>query len=279
MTASIFALLGLCLALITHGIPVQVKIAPPAPHLDEVESVHQGTNRQLLGGGIEGDMLFPKGVNPKSNVRGVAVFGNRQWPNGIVPYDMSAITVAKDQQTILNAMQTLMYAVGTPIADSNSRKACVYFRPRQATDTVYFKIQYGNGCSANVGYIPQYQSTMTLQQNGCFYPGTIQHELLHVLGFFHEQSRPDRDDFLEIHLENVESDMAHNFEKYAWGSSVLNQGSPYDYASVMHYETTAFSMNGLPTMIPRQAGVNIGRAQQLSPIDIAEVRHYYSCSA
>ena len=47
----------------------------------------------------------------------------------------------------------------------------------------------------------------------------------------------------------------------------------------MHYETTAFSMNGKPTMVPRQAGVTIGRAEMLSELDIAEVRHFYGCKA
>lgn len=49
-------------------------------------------NAQLNGGGVEGDMIFAPGSNPMSSTRGVAKFGNRQWPNGIVPYDMSAIT-------------------------------------------------------------------------------------------------------------------------------------------------------------------------------------------
>jgi hypothetical protein len=279
MAASVIALLTLCLVFIAHGIPIAVKISPPAPHVNRVPPKHQGINPQLLGGGFEGDMIFAKGFNPKSSVRGVAIFGNKQWPQGIIPYDISAITNADDQKKITNAMQMLMYAVGTPIANSADRKACVFFRPRQSTDKVYFKIQYGTGCSANVGYMTQQQSTMTLQQNGCFYDGTIQHELMHVLGFYHEQSRPDRDDFLQINLENVEPPMQHNFNKYVWGSTVFNQGSTYDYASVMHYGTTAFSMNGKPTMIPRRAGVTIGDAQVLSPMDIAEVRHFYSCTA
>jgi hypothetical protein len=71
-----------------------VKISPPAPLADRVKSIHHGTNPQLLGGGIEGDMLFPKGFNPKSTTRGVAIFGNKRWPNGIIPYDISAITSA-----------------------------------------------------------------------------------------------------------------------------------------------------------------------------------------
>lgn len=279
MTACTFALFSLCLVFIAYGLPVNVQISRPAPRANRVKSMYRGPNPQMLGGGMEGDMIFPNGFNPKSNTRGVAIFGNAQWPNGVIPYDISAITDANDRQMITNSMLMLMYYVATPVAGTDTRNACVYFRPREATDTVYFKIQYGNGCSANVGYLPYYQSTMTLQQNGCFYYGTIQHELMHVLGFFHEQSRPDRDDYLQINLENVESDMVHNFNKYAWGSTVLNQGSSYDYKSVMHYETTAFSMNGKPTMVPRQAGVTIGYAQELSPTDIAEVRHFYGCTA
>ena len=69
----------------------------------------------------------------------------------------------------------------------------------------------------------------------------------------------------------------HNFNKYTWGSTVYYQGAPYDYSSIMHYETTAFSTNGLPTMIPREKDVTIGRAGELSPIDIAEVQHLYGC--
>lgn len=39
---------------------------------------------------------------------------------------------------------------------------------------------------------------------GCFgAEGRVMHELLHALGMFHEQSRPDRDKFIDIHPENI----------------------------------------------------------------------------
>jgi hypothetical protein len=71
---------------------VRTKISRPVVHVDKKEFVHQGINPQLTGGGLEGDMLFPKDFNPKSATRGVAIYGDSRWPNGIIPYDISAIT-------------------------------------------------------------------------------------------------------------------------------------------------------------------------------------------
>ncbi len=85
---------------------------------------------------------------------------------------------------------------------------------------------------------------------GCHYFGTILHELMHVVGFYHEHSRSDRDHYLDIHLENVIEGKETNFRILSENENRLFN-IPFDYQSIMIYGETSFSKNNLPTMLAK----------------------------
>lgn len=52
----------------------------------------------------------------------------------------------------------------------------------------------------------------------------------------------------------------------------------YDYGSLMHYESSAFTRNGLRTIIPiKNSSAVIGQRIDMSKTDILEVQRYYQC--
>uniref|UniRef100_A0A8C6UTN9 Metalloendopeptidase n=1 Tax=Neogobius melanostomus TaxID=47308 RepID=A0A8C6UTN9_9GOBI len=157
--------------------------------------------------------------------------------------------------------------------ESFSSFSCIRFRPTRSTDRDWLSIESQDGCWSFVGRRGGKQ-VVSLARSGCLYHNTVQHELLHALGFNHEQTRSDRDNHIRVLLENVVSGMEHNFRKIA----TLNQGTPYDYGSVMQYFRTAFSKNGQPTMVPiPDPNVSLGNAQQMSSNDIKRLNSLYKC--
>lgn len=67
--------------------------------------------------------------------------------------------------------------------------------------------------------------------------GTPIHEIGHALGLLHEQSRPDRDSFVQLLLQNVQPGAENNFDKWDYVSATTYNVN-YDYGSVMHYGAT-----------------------------------------
>lgn len=87
------------------------------------------------------------------------------------------------------------------------------------------------------------------------------HEFLHMLGVYHEQSRSDRDDFVEIKWDNIQDDAVGNFQKKPGTTDYYD----YDYGSIMHYRSTSFAKDpSKPTIVPKQPGAVIGQRQSMS---------------
>merc|ERR1711970_1069909 len=163
-----------------------------------------------------------------------------RWPKAIIPYKISSGFSSSQIQTIYSGMQMWM------------RKTCIKFVPagsaeaRSTGHSHYVTIFSGRGCYSSVGYNHR-SHQVSLAARGCVIPGIVAHELGHTIGLHHEQCRPDRDSYLTIMLQNVQSNMQHNFNKVR-GTS--NFGMKYDYCSLMHYGATAFG-GGRFTMVTK----------------------------
>ncbi|KAI4889308.1 hypothetical protein NFI96_011105 [Prochilodus magdalenae] len=175
-----------------------------------------------------------------------------------VPFVISKQYSSREKDVIQNALRAF------------ERSTCIRFVPRQREQD-FIHIQSRSGCYSFVGRRGREQ-TVSLGRNGCVYLGVVQHEVLHALGFDHEQTSSDRDMHVRILFQNIIPNQEHNFRKI----KTINLSTPYDYNSVMHYGRYAFSKNREPTIIPiPNSNAAIGRANEMSPIDILRVNRLY----
>ena len=71
---------------------------------------------------------------------------------------------------------------------------------------------------------------------------------LFSIGLKHEQSRPDRDEHIEILYENIRPNLKEQFDKYNT-RRFHHFDAPYDTCSIMHYENGIFSIPGVTICI------------------------------
>ena len=169
---------------------------------------------------IEGDILVPEDFFEESGAPRSAAAPNT-WPGGIVPYEFDPAVSADNRARMLAAMSEW-----EEVAD-------VHFQPR-AGEAAHVYIRNSSGNSSAVG---QSGGRQYINIFNWTYRFIICHELAHCLGMWHEQSRPDRDTYVEIVTANIQAGRSHNFDLHADSTAI----GPYDFDSVMHYRRCAFS--------------------------------------
>lgn len=184
------------------------------------------------------------------SVAGATVFTEnvaRRWPRGVVPYESSFAT--EDVRT---------HRISGAIAILHNRTLARYTARQPGTDVVWIRFVDGSGCGSYIGR-NQAAGPQDITVALACETGNILHEMLHSLGVFHEQSRPDRDQYVFVDQTRYAGNVNYAIQSRAW---LLGA---YDYGSVMHYpRLTGF----YPTKEPNAP---IGQRDGLSDRDVAVV--------
>ncbi|GFR04679.1 zinc metalloproteinase nas-13 [Trichonephila clavata] len=210
-------------------------------------------------GHFEGDILKPKFIEERNAIR-----DNRmKWPHGAIPYVIANTFDHQERSIIARAIEEY------------HKNTCIRFFPRNNENDFVF-ITRKEGCFSMIGRDggPQLLSL----GDGCMFVGIIIHEFMHAVGFWHEQSRADRDNYVTILWENIQQGQTHNFAKYTDGR-LHHLNEPYDYDSIMHYGPYDFTkFRNRPTILPKQRNALIGQRQGFSQTDVRKINKLYQCN-
>ncbi|XP_008404250.1 high choriolytic enzyme 1-like isoform X2 [Poecilia reticulata] len=211
---------------------------------------------------LQGDIAVP---NTLSRNADECTERGCKWPKSgpyvYVPYYISKDFSQEERDIIIRGLQGF------------NQSTCIRLVPWKPEHRDYIHIESKDGCWSYVGRQNGGQY-LSLQKSGCVYNEVVQHEILHALGFNHEQVRSDRDDYVRILFDNIEPNFKFAFEK----KKTNNLGTPYDFTSVMEYRNDAFSKNGKPTIVARcNPKLKFGNSKEMSANDIIRINKLYEC--
>jgi len=184
----------------------------------------------------------------------------KRWTNGVIPYEIDCSI-----ENIPDAVDSIKKAMA-----EWERKTCIRF-VKKTNEKVALTFFRDTHCWGNVGMVSYSRISVGY---GCEYQHVMTHEIGHVVGFYHEQNRLDRDSWVKVHWENI-GQFKDAFDKV---KGTADYGVPYDYESIMHYPWTAFSSNGKITMSAIRALGNKKPYIALSRADALQTSRMYQCS-
>lgn len=205
---------------------------------------------------IDGDIVL--GVPVSGAQSGNALLPTLNlWPSRVIPYHIQPSL--PEPGRVLEALQMFSgtYITFVPYTDQE--------------DVLVF--QSGTGtCKSYVGMSGGKQPLWL--SPGCG-PHEVAHEIMHALGFTHEQNRYDRDAYIRLNRENIEQSKMTNFEKMPETFMQISGQSEFSFNSIMIYPPDMFSINNRPTMTSLRPSEQISPSQSLSPRDIDRLNRVY----
>lgn len=153
------------------------------------------------------------------------------WTGGIVPFEIDGSV--SDPALTIRAMELWMYRQTMPNVTFVRRD------PANPAHNNYVRVLGINGPVSD-SQVGMKGGMQLIHQGTQVNDYVMAHEFGHALGFWHEHTRPDRDNYIWVYYDRVSpSAYQSNFNIAPdWVPNSLNTG--YDFDSVMHYGATSF---------------------------------------
>ena len=228
-----------------------------------------------IGCGGMKNLLTSRGVFRQTYRRWTRVRRNGEYVGAIVPYTIDPAFGENEVRGIESALARLNELTKIVSVEPYNKRV----HGAEAPILNFVKASY---CASFIGNVKtnnvQNGKQSVWLSNGCARSKrVVQHEVMHALGFFHEQSRPDRDDYVNVLWENIKDDMESNFKKQQ--TNVDSLGVPYDYRSILHYQDYLFNTGkGKKTMTKPDGSPIPGPADEATSSDILQIHLMYMCT-
>lgn len=160
------------------------------------------------------------------------------WPGGVVPFSVASELGPELTDRVLWAIDYFNYETN------------IEFKPFEQdydADAILFTYDEDLPCSSYVGRVggvqPIYLNLNCSRQS-------VLHEIMHALGFVHEQQLPERAKYIKILWPNIKKEFLFNYSLVPKVMTDLYEGSEFEFSlnSVMMYEDTAFALPGKKSM-------------------------------
>lgn len=202
----------------------------------------------------QGDIILGPAESIGKAGRGSAVRIGQgyRWPDNTIPYVIA--DDVPDKSRVENAVQH--WNTKTPMRLTPRRSEGNYVEFRRAAS---------GACSSSVGMVGGRQ--FVLVPDDCP-TGSVIHEIGHVVGLYHTQSRDDRDLYVRMRPEGI--DRA-NLSQFDQDPTAMEDVGPYPYDSIMHYSPLGYALPGAVAMETMPVGIPLGQRASLAASDIDTV--------